>query len=304
MPSSANFGPDLRVSDNPFPALGLGCVTFGREIDHDASFAMMDYALAHGITLFDTAAAYGGGKSETLVGQWIAARAARTQVTLATKILPPYSPATIEAAVTQSLQRLGVAAVDVLFLHRWDESVADPDVMRALHALVVEGRVRTLGASNFSPAQLERALAIQSSLGATSFQALQNIHNLAVRGIDDTMRALCARAKIAIIAYSPLGAGFLTGKHETGVQPGSRFDIIPGHQNVYFNDTARRRLERLKTVADRTGEPMTRLALAWALHQPQIDVVLVGGRTPAHLDQALHARTFVTPTILRELDLD
>lgn len=298
------FGPELHVSTESLPTLGLGCVTFGREIDRDASFGMMDYALAHGITFFDTAAAYGSGASETIVGEWIAARASRTRVTLATKILPPYSPPSVEASLSESLHRLGVDAVDVLFLHRWDETVADPDVLRALDALVVNGRVRTLGASNFSHAQLERALGIQDNLGLRRFRALQNIHNLAVRGIDDATRNLCRREKITIVAYSPLGAGFLTGKHDSGVQPGSRFDIIPGHQNVYFNATAQRRLAQLKSVAASTGEPLTRLALAWALHQPQIDVVLVGGRTPAHLDQALQARTLSAPAVLRDLDLD
>ncbi len=263
---------------------------------------MMDHALQSGISFFDTAAAYGGGASEKIVGQWLAARGARTHVTLATKILPPYQPASMNAAVTESLIRLGVSTVDVLFLHRWDESVADPEILKTLDAFVRDGRVRKLGASNFSTMQLERALALQVERGVAPFGALQNIHNLAVRSVDEPTRALCARSQIAIVGYSPLGAGFLTGKHESSVQPGSRFDLIPGHQNVYFNDLARRRLSRLKDVSARSGVPMTRLALAWALRQPQIDVVLVGGRTPAHLDQALQAQTFSEPDLLRELD--
>jgi 1-deoxyxylulose-5-phosphate synthase len=281
--------------------LGLGCVTFGREIERGAAFAMMDHAAAHGIRMFDTAAAYGGGTSETIVGEWIASRTARARVVIATKLLPPYTAARLEAGVDASLQRLNVTAIDVLFLHRWDVSV-DSAALGGLNSIVKSGRVRRLGASNFTAGQLEQALALQTELEFERFQFLQNIHNVAVRGIDDAMHELCARHGIAIISYSPLGAGFLTGKHEERVEPGSRFELIPGHQDVYFNEIARRRLRRLKELAASANLPITQLALAWALHQPRISCVLVGGRTPAQLDQALHARTLVVPELLRELD--
>jgi aryl-alcohol dehydrogenase-like predicted oxidoreductase len=285
--------------------LGLGCVTFGREIDRAAAFAMMDHATARGMYLFDTAAAYGAGASETIVGEWLARGAtslARKTVTVSTKILPPYAPTTLSAAIDASLRRLNVATIDVLFLHRWDESAADPATLRALDGLVRSGRVRALGASNFSAAQLESVLMQQTELGLARFRAVQNIHNYAVRGIDAAMRDVCAHHDVSIMTYSPLGAGFLTGKHELGVQRGTRFDIIPGHQDVYFNDLARHRLARLKEVAARSGVPMIQLALAWAVHQPQVATVLVGGRTPAHLDQAVQALTFNAPALLAELD--
>jgi 1-deoxyxylulose-5-phosphate synthase len=287
-----------------FPRLGLGCVTFGREIDRLASFDMMDHALKHGLTFFDTAAAYGGGASEEIVGQWITERGARGKVVLATKILPPYSAAAIETSVSASLRRLGLPSVDVLFLHRWDESVVQPEVLQALHDLVADGRVGLLGASNFSAGQLERALDVQAERRLTPFRSLQTIHNFAVRSVDASTRDVCSHAQIAIVGYSPLGAGFLTGKHETGIQPGSRFDIIPGHQNVYFNDLAHDRLARLKNIAARSALPITRLALAWAIQQAPVATVLVGGRTPAHLDQALEARAWSAPDLLRELEAE
>lgn len=298
-PAQGVSAPSLQIS-----TLGLGCVTFGREIDRDASFAMLDHAASRGITMLDTAAAYGSGASEAIVGTWITERGARRRVTIATKILPPYSPSLIEVAIDSCLQRMGATSIDVLFLHRWDATVDDDATLRSLDRLVSSGRVRTLGASNFTAEQLERALARQAALGVAPFRALQNIHNLAVRGVDDALRRLCTQARIEIITYSPLGAGFLTGKHEEAVQRGSRFDIIPGHQNVYFNDLARQRLARLKAVAARSGVPMTKLALSWALHQPQIDTVLVGGRTPAHLEQAFEAKNFAPTDLLRELDAE
>jgi 1-deoxyxylulose-5-phosphate synthase len=284
--------------------LGLGCVTFGREIDEESACAMMDHALANGTTLFDTAAAYGGGASESIVGKWLVRSGVRERVTLATKILPPYIPNAMEAAVEASRRRLGVTSIDLLFLHRWDATAENEESLRVLDRLVRSGHVQRLGASNFSAAELDRSLTIQTELGLARFRALQNIHNFAVRGIDDATRELCTRDGIEIITYSPLGAGFLTGKHEDGVKPGSRFEIIPGHQNVYFNDVARRRLARLRTVAARSERAMTELALAWALRQPQVGTVLVGGRTPAHLDQAFRARTFPDLDLLRELDQD
>ena len=280
----------------------MGCVTFGREIDRPAAFAMMEHATAHGITLFDTAAAYGGGASETIVGEWLAYSGTRRRVTLATKILPPFSPASVDTAVSTSLQRLNVATIDQLFLHRWDPTAAEEATLRALDGWVSSGRVRTVGASNFSAPQLAATLALQTNFGVARFQVLQNIHNFAVRGIDEATRSLCTRHQIDIVTYSPLGAGFLTGKHEGGVQPGSRFDLIPGHQNVYFNDLARQRLARLKNVSARSGVPMPTLALAWAFRQPHTGTVLVGGRTPAQLDQALRAREFADVALLRELD--
>ena len=254
------------------------------------------------MTLFDTAAAYGGGVSEEIVGRWMADRATRAKLILATKILPPYTPAAIEASVTESLRRLNQTSIDILYLHRWDDSIVSPEVLRALDVPVRDGRVRMLGASNFSLAQLERVISLQAELGVAVFRSYQTVHNLAVRSVDEATRELCARARIAIVGYSPLGAGFLTGKHEQGVQPGSRFDLIPGHQNVYFNDLARQRLARLKEVATRSGVPMTQLALAWAMQQPQIATVLVGGRTSAHLDQALQAQSFSALEVIRELD--
>lgn len=282
--------------------LGLGCVTFGREIDWGDAFTMMDYALGNGVTTFDTAAAYGGGISETIVGSWIARRAAQQRVKLATKILPPYTPASIDEGIDASLRRLGVNAVQTFFLHHWDDSVHDLAVLAALDRVVQSGRARALGASNFTTGQLERVLTLQAELGIARFSVLQSIHNLAIRGVDDAARNLCRRSDVTIETYSPLGAGFLTGKHEHAVQPRSRFDLVPGHQKIYFNDLARHRLARLQAVAAGASVPMTLLALAWALHQPQIATVLVGGRTPAHLEQALLARAFQAPELLCELD--
>ncbi len=264
--------------------IGLGCVTFGREIGEAASFALLDHAFARGVTHFDTAAAYGGGASETILGKWLASRKPEG-ITVATKILPPYD----RIDITPSLRRLGVDQIDLLYLHLWHDTALQAGA--ALEKLPV----KRFGASNVTLDQL-RAL-------GTRFRVIQNNHNLAVSDVTDTMRDYCATNATAIVTYSPLGAGFLTGKHQNGVLAGSRFEIVPGHQNVYCHDAAYQRLARLEAVAQRTGHSQALLALAWALHQPGIDTVLVGGRTPAHLNQAFAALAFDDATLLTELEM-
>jgi aryl-alcohol dehydrogenase-like predicted oxidoreductase len=147
-------------------------------------------------------------------------------------------------------------------------------------------------------------LELQAELGFAPFRVLQNCNNLALRDVDEPVRQLCTAHRIAIVTYSPLGAGFLTSKHRHGVPHGSRFDLIPSHQRIYFQKTAYDRLTRLETVARRTGYSQVQLALAWALHQRGVASVLVGGRTPMHLDQAFAALAIHEPSIFAELEAD
>ncbi|MDD4868910.1 MAG: aldo/keto reductase [Kiritimatiellae bacterium] len=285
--------------------IGLGCVTFGREIDKAASFTMMDYAYERGITFFDTASAYGAGSSETIVGEWIAARRSISDsIIVATKILPPYDPVNISKSVSQSLKRLGNETIDVLYLHRWDINLETPELFSSLKSLMVQGKGRMFGASNFTAGQLGKAVALQKENGFPAFRFVQNNNNFAVSDVNDDLINICHENDMSLVTYSPLGAGFLTGKHEHGVQPGTRFDIIPGHKDVYFNEIAYRRLARLQQVAARTGYSPVHLALVWALHQPAVSSVLIGGRLPAQIDQALVAMDFDVPDIFEQLEAD
>lgn len=278
-------------------------MTFGREIDEAASVAIMDFAAAQDIRLFDTASAYSSGRSETIVGQWLAARRPDLpRPTVATKVLPPYTAAALQSSVAASLQRLGVPHLDLLFLHRWHDSLLTAEAYETLAELVQRGTVRALGLSNLDAPQLDEALAWQARVGSPRFEWVQNIHNFAVRGFDGALRDRCRAANIRLMGYSPLGAGFLTGKHRSGVVPGSRFEIIPGHQGVYFTPLAQQRLAHLEATARRHGRSPVDLALAWATHQPDLDLVLVGGRTPEQIRQILRARTEDSVLLHRELD--
>jgi aryl-alcohol dehydrogenase-like predicted oxidoreductase len=168
--------------------------------------------------------------------------------------------------VAASAQRLGVAVIDVLYLHKWDPGAETPAAWQALDRLVKSGRVRALGVSNFTTPQLRAALALQREHGLQPLRVLQNNNNLAVRDVDAPLVELCASHQVAIITYSPLGGGFLTGKHRGGVEPGSRFDVAPGHQGVYFHPLQERRLARLAADlrADRAGHAAPRAGVGAA----------------------------------------
>ena len=288
--------------DGSVAVLGLGCVTFGREIDRETSFKLMDHAYTRGIRLFDTAAAYGNGTSERIVGEWLAQNpAVNDSVTIATKILPSYQPGRIRTSVRASLDRLGKEGIDILYLHRWDEQLHDTKPWLELLALVDEGKVKAIGLSNFNTRQLADAVQLLKDIGKGSISYIQNNNNLAVSDLTNDMKNICKQNNIRIVTYSPLGAGFLTGKHMNEVQKGSRFAIMPAHQGVYFTEKAQRRLQRLLDIADRTGHVPELLALSWATHQDGVYSVLIGARTIEHLDLPFKALQFGDQAILDHL---
>lgn len=283
--------------------LGLGCVTFGREIDPEASFTLMDHAFSKGITFFDTAAAYGGGASERIVGAWLKKRELPgNSIVIATKILPPYDPDQIRLSVDESLKRLNIEIIDVLYLHRWDKILETEEAWKVLDDLVKEGKVKALGVSNINFEQLGDALRLQKNSGIQRLEYIQNNHNLAVSDVTAEIKQICRDNNIRIVSFSPLGAGFLTGKHQSGVQQGSRFADVPAHQDIYFNEHAQTRLAKLLDVSARTGYSPIHLALAWAIHQSDVYSVLIGGRTVGHLDQAFEAAKFYSEEIFSELE--
>lgn len=293
----------IKIGEKEISFLGLGCVTFGREIDKNVSFELMDYAFQHGITFFDTAAVYGSGTSEMIVGEWLnRCNQHSEKIAVATKILPPYNRENIERSVDESLHRMRRDMIDLLYLHRWDASFESDQSAASLDRVVRNGKVKALGASNFSAGQLLHAVSRQCRNDLVKFQFAQNNHNLAVSEIGSELKEVCSSNGISLISYSPLGAGFLSGKYQHGLEPGSRFQVVPGHQSIYFNETAHRRLIKLLEVAARTGLTPAHLALAWAFHQPDIASVLVGARSTKHLEQAFSALAFDDPGIFAELE--
>lgn len=281
----------LGTTDLEVSSIGLGCVTFGREIDEAASFQVMDHAFELGINLFDTAEAYAAGASEQVVGNWLFSRGRRDEVVLATKVAGSLTRERIVTSAEASLRRLQTDCIDLFQVHHWDNNAPLDETLAALDSLVTDGKVRYVGCSNYNAVQLQQALDQQSANNWPLMVSVQPNYNLVMRDIEEELIPFCTAQKVGIISYSPLGAGFLTGKYRRGgdIPAGTRFDIIPGHQNIYFNDENFRKVEKLRTEAQARGISMIQLALAWVINQPGITSVLIGGRTTAHVDQAFQA---------------
>lgn len=272
-------------------SLGMGCVTFGREIDRDTSFAVMDHALGRGINLFDSAAAYAAGASEMVVGEWLKDRGVRDRIVLATKVNGTLTRGHVTASAEESLRRLQTDRIDLFQLHSWDGETPLEETLGALSSLVDQGKVRAIGCSNWSAGQMGEALSIAEKWGFARMDSVQPPYNLVQREIETELLPFCSEQGIATICYSPLGAGFLTGKYrrDQHVPEGTRFDIIPGHQDIYFNDRGFGIVERLEHAAEQSGLSMVQLAMAWVLSRSGVTSVLIGARNTRQVDQAFEA---------------
>ncbi len=309
--------------------LGLGCATFGREIDEATSFQIMDAALERGITLFDTAEAYGGGQarqhrrdrmgiedvrevsgemhsSEKILGRWLKSRGARSRVTLQTKVSANKSQQEVQQALEDSLRRLQTDYVDLYLFHSYDPNVPLEEGLAALDRGKRAGRIRCSGCSNFSAEQLSEALGLSRLKGLPRLGVIQPIYNLAHREIETELLSLCRRQQVGVVTYSPLGAGFLAGKYtadQDKIPKGTRFDVIPGHVDVYFHPRSFRVVEQLRRKAARTGVSMVQLAMRWVLNREGVDSVLIGARNTGHLDSALRAMEMdFPPEWMAEMD--
>ena len=282
---------NLGHSSLSVSTIGMGCVTFGRESDRQTSLLIMDHAFGNGITLFDTAEAYGQGASELVVGEWLQSRNLRDKIVLATKVNGTLTRQRIVSSVESSLKRLRTDCIDLLQTHVWDESTPQEETLDALTTLVQQGKVRYVGCSNYSASQLAAVLTLSNETGMSRMVSVQPPYNLVQRDIEADLLPLCASENIGVISYSPLAAGFLTGKYRPGqpIPPGTRFDVIPGHQDIYFTEHGYQVLKQLDREAQTSGASHIQLALSWVLQQPGVTSVLIGARKTLHIDQALRA---------------
>jgi aryl-alcohol dehydrogenase-like predicted oxidoreductase len=289
---------DLQVS-----SIGMGCVTFGREINRDTSFEILDRAIERGMTLFDTAEAYAQGASETVLGEWIVNRGIREQIVVATKVSGILTKDRIITSAEESLRRLQTDVIDLFQLHIRDDVTPLNETMHALHTLVEAGKVRYIGCSNWAAWHLAKSLLLCQASGLERMRSVQPPYNLVEREIETDLLPLCADQHIGVISYSPLAAGFLTGKYGRGQQvpKGSRFDVIPEHQPLYFTDHGYAALDRLARAAEQSGRPMVQLALAWTLNRPHVTSVLIGARNTDQVDQAFEAEQMCLDESLQRL---
>ncbi len=283
---------DLRVSP-----ICLGTMQFGWTADEGASFATLDAFVAAGGNFLDSADIYSnwvpghpGGEAEELVGRWMKSRGNRGRIVVATKARgrmwdgpdgEGLSRAHLLRAVEDSLRRLQIDTIDLYQCHWPDESTPVEETLRAFEELIAAGKVRYIGASNYSGAQLEEA---QRAAGAQlpHFVSLQPHYNLVHRDeYEDALEALCAQERLGVIPYSPLAKGFLTGKYRPGQKPPKTPRRRAAQE--YMNEGGFAVLDSLDTAAAAHGTTVAAVALAWLLAQRTITAPIIGANTPEQL---------------------
>ena len=268
-----------------FGGVGSAPEFFGQGLTDDQALELMDAAWAAGIGWFDTADAYGGGRSERAIGRWIASRGVRPRVT--TKTFNPMQagadrglkPDRIVRQLRSSLNRLGVDHVELYLAHDYDPDVPMAESFAALKAARVDGLIGAYGVSNFDAPQLAAALT------AGSPQAVQNSHSLLARRDERDLLPLCAERGVAYLAFSPLAGGWLTGKYRRGVPypAGSRMTQRPEPYQEFVTGTTFEALAGLEAIAARRGTSMAGLALGWLLADDRVAQVVIGPGRPEHL---------------------
>jgi len=281
-----------------FGGIGSAPELFGRGESRDEAFALMDAAWAAGINVFDTAASYGGGRSESWVGDWRSER--KVPVLLSTKV---YWSVTGDPAdrglghgrvlreLDGSLARLRAEQVDMYLTHEPDEETPIEETLRALDEVVEAGKARAVGASNLDGTGLEQALETSTRLGLARFGWVQNEYSLLRREAEDEILPICAREGLGFTPFSPLAGGWLTGKYRRGeaYPSGSRMTLRPDPYADLVNEETFRGLEAFAAAAADLGVEPATLAVAWVLGHPQVTAVVVGPRRPEQLATAIAA---------------
>ena len=283
---------------------------FGWTADEAASFDVMDAFVEAGGNFLDTADIYSrwskgnkGGESEEIIGRWMKARGNRDNLIVATKVRGEMwkgddgeglSRSHIQRAAEDSLRRLQTDTIDLYQCHWPDDRTPIDETLAAFDALIRAGKVRHIGCSNYSAAQLTAALAAAAAAGGPRFATLQPHHNMVHRSeYEADLAALCERENIGVIPYSPLAAGFLTGKYRPA-QP------LPKSQRAnrvreYMTDDGFDVVETLETIAKAHTTTIPAVALAWSLTRPALTAPIIGANSPDQLAALLPASTSPSP---------
>lgn len=297
--------------------LCFGGNVFGWTVDEATGFSLLDAWLDAGFNFIDTADIYStwapghtGGESETLIGKWLRQSGRRSQVVLATKVGKPMGPgreglkpAYIRAAVEDSLRRLQTDHIDLYQTHADDATTPLADTLGAFDALIHAGKVRAIGASNYSAARLAEALRISAEAGLPRFESLQPLFNLVDRKVfEDELQPLCLAQNVGVINFYGLAAGFLTGKYR---RPEDATKSARGENVVkrYLNARGLQILAALDAVAARHAATPGQVALAWQMLQPAITAPIASATSLAQLAELVAAaRLQLTPQDVAALD--
>jgi aryl-alcohol dehydrogenase-like predicted oxidoreductase len=281
-----------------FGGIGSAPDLFGQGESRDEAFALMDAAWAAGVTVLDTAASYGGGRSERWVGDWRREREA--PVVLSTKVYwsvtgdpsdRGLSRDRIQRELEGSLARLQAERVDMYLTHEPDEETPIAETLGALDEAVRAGKVGAIGASNLDGAGLEQALETSDRLGLARFGWVQNEYSLLRRGVEEDVLPICEREGLGFTPFSPLAGGWLTGKYrrDEAYPSGSRMTLRPDPYDDLVAGATFDGLEAFAAEASARGVAPATLAVAWVLGHPQVTGVVVGPRNPEQLAAALAA---------------
>lgn len=280
----------LKVSE-----VSLGTMAFGRWIDEDASAAILDAALDHGINLVDTANVYGEGESERILGNLLKER--RHQIVLATKVHGRVGDGVndsgqsryhIYKAVEDSLKRLKTDYLDLYQVHRFDPNTPLEETLRALDDLVRQGKVRYIGASNFAAWQLAKAHGISALHSLHRFESLQPEYSIISREIEKEIIPFVQSEQVGVIVYSPLGRGILSGKYRVGEAPPEGSRLAAGEQRLeeLLKKNAIPVAEAIRPLAEEKGLTQAQYALSWVLSRPGITSAILGASKLEHITEA------------------
>ena len=284
-----------------FGGIGSSPAFFGQGTSKDDAFQLMDAAWDRGVTTFDTADAYGGGRSESFIGEWLATKgpAVRDRIVIATKTFNPMDEgedhglgrARINRQIDASLRRLGVERVGLYLTHEFDPDTPQEETLEAFGGLIQAGKVGAVGASNFTAEQLAEALELSALEGLPRYEWVQNGLSLLDQGDIETIFPLVREHGLGYTPFSPLAGGWLTGKYRRGEPPpsGSRMTMRPEPYAGYSSDRVFDALEQLEREAAGRGVSMATLALAWALALPELTGIVVGPGRVDHLAPAFEA---------------
>jgi len=302
----------LGQSNLEISAVGVGCNNFGGRTDFEGTRAVVHRALDLGVTLFDTADVYGNkGKSEEFLGEILKDR--RKDIVIATKFGMPMSDsarprdasrAYVMRAAEASLKRLRTDWIDLYQVHRPDPKTPAEETMRALDNLIKQGKVRAIGCSNFSAAELDNAQDAAARAHASAFVTVQDEYSLLARDIERGLIPAMAQRHLSLLPYFPLASGLLTGKYrrDADAPKGARLSYSAHHADV-LNEKNWAKLDKLNAVAERTGHSLLEFAFGWLLAKPIIGSVIAGATKPEQIEQNVAAAAKrPSPAVIAEID--
>ena len=279
----------------------LGCQTFGWGADEPTAYALADRFVEAGGNFFDTSNTYNEGRSETMLGSWLKSRNNRAQLVINTKVFFPagrgpndtgLSRKHILEQIDTSLRRLQTDYIDLYQMHCWDASTPLEETLRTLDDVVHAGKVRYIGASNYTPSQLMRAMMLSEMHNWARFDCLQPEYSLLVRSTEWELLPLCQAEGIGVIAWSPLAGGWLSGKYRRGQSPppdsrvgrADRWDDQPEQRE---NERTWQIIDALDEVNRECGRSLSQVALNWLVQQPGVTAPIIGARTLPQLEDNL-----------------